>query len=250
MTREKTVSKLLAWAAEQIGYREGGDNYNQYAAMPEISRLLGWDAQNQPWCNIFVLAAFVCCFGLEAGAAMLYQRVGRGSALCRASAKFFKDAGAWHTRPEPGDVVFFYVSGAINHMGVVSRVYGGSVVTIEGNSADRVAERVYPLGADSIAGYGRPRWELAAEGTEEVPAGGGSGGKTCTAELPVVRGGSSGAATAACQTALRWQGFDPKWIDGEAGERTEAAIRAFQKSRGLTADGVCGAETWTALMKG
>ena len=73
-------------------------------------------------------------------------------------------------------------------------------------------------------------------------------GLSCTAAIPVVRRGDAGAAAAACQAALRHRGFDPVWIDGEAGERTERAIRAFQKSRGLTADGVCGAETWTALL--
>ena len=72
----------------------------------------------------------------------------------------------------------------------------------------------------------------------------------CAVRVPAVRRGDFGAAAAACQAALRQRGFDPVWIDGEAGARTESAIRAFQKSRGLTEDGVCGAATWTALLKG
>ncbi|MGH9281975.1 MAG: peptidoglycan-binding domain-containing protein, partial [Acidimicrobiales bacterium] len=33
------------------------------------------------------------------------------------------------------------------------------------------------------------------------------------------------------------------------GEHTEAAVRAFQRARGLRADGACGAQTWAALVE-
>ena len=35
--------------------------------------------------------------------------------------------------------------------------------------------------------------------------------------------------------------------DGIYGPKTEAALKAFQKSHGLTVDGVCGPATWTAI---
>ncbi len=70
----------------------------------------------------------------------------------------------------------------------------------------------------------------------------------CTPAIPLVRRGDTGAAVAACQAALRQRGFDPYWIDGEAGRRTEGAIRDFQARHALEQDGVCGAETWTALL--
>ena len=38
--------------------------------------------------------------------------------------------------------------------------------------------------------------------------------------------------------------------DGEAGSRTEKAIREFQTRYALEQDGICGAETWTALLGG
>lgn len=50
------------------------------------------------------------------------------------------------------------------------------------------------------------------------------------------------------QAALLTAGFDPKGEDGLAGANTYAAVRAFQSSRGLTADGVLRWETLKLLL--
>lgn len=49
------------------------------------------------------------------------------------------------------------------------------------------------------------------------------------------------------QQALKAAGFDPGPIDGIKGPRTIAAIRAFQRSRGLVVDGIVGPKTTAAL---
>jgi uncharacterized protein (TIGR02594 family) len=49
------------------------------------------------------------------------------------------------------------------------------------------------------------------------------------------------------QRALRAAGFDPGPIDGIAGPRTRAAIRAFQRAAGLVPDGIAGPRTRAAL---
>lgn len=262
MTIEQAKYKLLSYAMDQLGYRESGDNWNKYAAMPEMTELLGWDAQNQPWCNIFVNACFISCFGLEIGAAMLYQPIGSGSALCRASADFFKTAGAWIERgrmPDPGDVIFFYRSGEINHMGIVSRVAGGSIVTVEGNSGDSVAERCYSVGDGGIAGYGRPRWELAADGEDtppEDPAVDDAPEKVeprhYELSFPYLSKGDTGDAVWVLQTLLQAHNIScgPYGADRDFGTDTELAVRIYQRNHGLQADGIVGPETGAALFGG
>ena len=161
---DEAKRKLCAWVQSQVGTHEGENNWNIYANMPSLERLYGGRIQNAPWCDIFTDAAFISCFGLERGAAMTYQTIGGGSALCRDSAMYFSENGAFTFRPEIGAVIFFLIDGAINHMGIVTGVSGGSIFTVEGNVADQVSERCYSVNDPSIAGYGIPRWELVAGG--------------------------------------------------------------------------------------
>lgn len=58
---------------------------------------------------------------------------------------------------------------------------------------------------------------------------------------------SSGPDVTALQQALQKAGFPPGATDGSFGPGTEAAVLAFQRSKGLAADGVVGPNTATAL---
>lgn len=51
------------------------------------------------------------------------------------------------------------------------------------------------------------------------------------------------------QQALKNAGFYKGEIDGKIGSKTKIAIKAFQKSKGLSADGVVGQKTWNELSK-
>ena len=57
----------------------------------------------------------------------------------------------------------------------------------------------------------------------------------------------SGVSVSDVQRALRNAGFDPGPVDGKAGKKTKSALREFQRSKGLSADGVLGQKTWSAL---
>jgi peptidoglycan L-alanyl-D-glutamate endopeptidase CwlK len=63
----------------------------------------------------------------------------------------------------------------------------------------------------------------------------------------VLRFGDTGPAVKRLQKALLDAGFSPGAIDGEFFGGTEAAVRAFQMSEGLLADGVAGPRTQAAL---
>ena len=265
MTISEAKAKLVAWANAQVGYAEGTNNWNKYAEDLRLQQLYGWKAQNQPWCDLFTDAAFINCFGLSAAAAMTYQPIGAGSAACRYSAQFFKNAGAWYDTPEIGDVIFFFYSGQINHQGIVVSVGNGLVATVEGNSSDMVARRSYSIGSGNIAGYGRPRWSVVADQSsdaaeDETPA-------NPTADEPVVpaapafsycaytyavkvnllKKGCYGPQVANMQRLLRDHGFDPGEIDGKFGANTYEALMAFQTAAGIQIDGEWGGESFNAM---
>jgi peptidoglycan hydrolase-like protein with peptidoglycan-binding domain len=66
-------------------------------------------------------------------------------------------------------------------------------------------------------------------------------------DLPVLHKGAKGDHVPLLQVRLKAHGFDPGPIDGFFGERTDRAVRAFQRARGLKADGVVGPLTWGTL---
>lgn len=63
-----------------------------------------------------------------------------------------------------------------------------------------------------------------------------------------VRNGEYQEMVRAVQVALYCHGFNPQGTDAKFGKNTEAAVKAFQKSKGLTADGIAGKNTIMALM--
>src|SRR5262249_58068250 len=65
---------------------------------------------------------------------------------------------------------------------------------------------------------------------------------------PTIRSGSTGATVTAAQYLLNDEGYGPIVVDGQFGAQTQSAVVAFQTAKGLTADGIVGAHTWTALL--
>ena len=80
----------------------------------------------------------------------------------------------------------------------------------------------------------------------------GLNGNVPTTDKPTLRRGSSGEYVTLLQTQLIQRGYDlqPYGADGKFGTKTENAVKAFQKDNGLTADGICGKNTWSALDSG
>ena len=150
----------------------------------------------------------------------------------------------------PGDQIFFGTSlSNSTHTGLVEKVEGGCVYTIEGNSSDQVCRRRYALTDSCILGYGRPAYDSVPATpiapTEYVPV-----------TLPVLRRGMTALSIAAAQLLLIRHGYScsgsivngEEQLTGQFGSGTEEAVRSFQRAKGLTADGVIAADTWAALL--
>jgi len=61
------------------------------------------------------------------------------------------------------------------------------------------------------------------------------------------RQGSSGSTVRKIQQVLSEQGYYTYTVDGIYGSRTTAAVKKFQRAKGLTVDGICGTQTLSAL---
>jgi N-acetylmuramoyl-L-alanine amidase len=66
-------------------------------------------------------------------------------------------------------------------------------------------------------------------------------------ERPILRTGSRGAVVSELQAALKLLGYYTGTVDGIYGESTAIAVTQFQRSAGLTADGIVGPATWQRL---
>lgn len=121
------------------------------------------------------------------------------------------------------------------HMGHVG-IYQGDGYVIHAKGHDYGVVRT-PLSADPWTHYGIP------VGLYDEPY-----------QRPTLRRGDNNQYVKIMQTYLVNDGYKLKptksaadGCDGIFGQDTEATLMAFQADHGLTADGVCGPDTWTAL---
>jgi peptidoglycan hydrolase-like protein with peptidoglycan-binding domain len=69
-------------------------------------------------------------------------------------------------------------------------------------------------------------------------------------ELPILSKGTTGESVKALQTLLSGYGYScgKAGADGDFGNGTFQALKNYQKDKGLTIDGCCGAKTWSSLL--
>ena len=74
--------------------------------------------------------------------------------------------------------------------------------------------------------------------------------EVCKVELKVLRKGDKGNDVKALQTLLIGYGYScgGSGVDGSFGSATEKAVRAYQKAKGLSVDGIVGPATWPKLL--
>ena len=73
-------------------------------------------------------------------------------------------------------------------------------------------------------------------------------GPATLAGCPVLKKGSQGNITKLLQEKLVKLGYNTNGVDGIFGSGTYSAVREFQKTRGLSADGIVGQNTWRKLL--
>jgi peptidoglycan hydrolase-like protein with peptidoglycan-binding domain len=177
-----TASDLVAIARAEIGYLEkksnasldsktgnaGSKNYTKYARDLHNAGYYQANKNGYEWCEVFNDWCHWIASDKDARLAQdVICQTGLYGAGCTWSAKCYRDAGRWFTAPQVGDQAYFGTKGNEYHTGIVSKVEGGKVYIIEGNTSGAsgvvsngggVCEKSYPLGYAKIAGYGRPKY--------------------------------------------------------------------------------------------
>ena len=172
---EYYASELVKIAEGQIGYKEkasnsnldsktgnaGSANYTKYAR--DLAKI-GWFNGNKngyDWCAVFVCWCFQQLTKSMSKAMYLLCQTGPYGAGCTQSAYYYKQARRFDKAPRVGDQIFFdsATNGAFVHTGIVVKVNTDTVETVEGNSSNQVAKRVYLRSSPLINGYGHPRYD-------------------------------------------------------------------------------------------
>lgn len=147
----------------ELGYREKGGQHTKYGEW-YADRLSDAQYRNAPWCDMFIAWA--------AERADVAQYVGQ-FAWTPSHAAWFIRQNAWSDRPEPGALVFYDWSGGksykgVDHVGVVERVAGGKIYTIEAN-VDKVWLKRKVRTTEKVVGYGLPRKVKEATQARALP---------------------------------------------------------------------------------
>jgi hypothetical protein len=229
------VADMIAEAEKTIGWSDQNNTvrtpvhtwYNEKFGNPDPGKY-AWD-----WCD-----GWITYIAHKSGnqSAVVFGSNGH-FAYTVAHAQEFKDRGQWHVDTAgiaPGDIVFFDWNGsnnisAIDHVGLVVKVEGSSVHTIEGNIENAVRRKVRD--SSTIVGYGRPKYQ---GGTTPPPAGGGtvaqvnlaaSSWTACTARRRPPRTPAGRSPSAGRETASLGRTASGAWPRSTASPRTSPAPR-------------------------
>lgn len=251
----KVVEQAKAWLGKNEAdgsHREIIDVYNSQRPLPrgyKVKCKPNGDSTNDAWC-----ATLVSAVAVKLG----YTDIIPPECGCPQMINLFQKLGAWVENdayvPNPGDILFYDWQdngigdnlGSADHVGIVEKVEGDTITIIEGNYSKSVKRRTLKVNGRYIRGYGVPKYN--AETVVDKPTT--TKTEVCTVEVKVLRKGAKGDNVKALQILLIGRGYNcgSYGADGSFGAATENAVKAFQKAKGLTADGICGLMTWNKLL--
>ncbi len=283
-----TASKLIAIAEAEVGYLEkksnadldsktgnaGSKNYTKYARDLHKAGYYNGNKNGYSWCEVFVDWCHWIASGKDAKLAQeVISQTGLYGAGCTWSANCYRNAGRFFTSPQVGDQIYFGTKGNESHTGIVYKVDGTKVYTIEGNTSGAsgviangggVCKKSYALNYSKIVGYGRPNYDAEvvkpAYSQEQFIR---DVQKACGAAVDGIAGpetisktvtlseskNRSHAAVMAVQKRLKVLGYD----GGDCGiacVKFTAAVVGFQEDNGCWTDGEITArnKTWKKLL--
>ena len=236
------ADKIIEIAKAEIGVTESPKNSNKQKYGKE------YGVNGTAWCCQFVWWVFK-----HAGASPLFYGGGK-TAWVPSVRKHYTQKGKWIRRgngtPKPGDIIIFGNrddSGSGKHIGIITKVTSSTVYTVEGNTTKSgfsanggmVAAKSYSRSNSNIAGYCSIDYDDKEKETVEV-----------TVEM--LKKGSKGDNVKALQILLIGYGFNcgKYGTDGDFGSATDEAVKAYQKAKGLSVDGIVGKNTWNKLLGG
>lgn len=245
------ASEVIKLAQSWLGIKEGSAEhkalvnlYNSFLPHPRGYAIKVSDS----WC-----AMFIACLAIKLGITNIIPvecGCGEMIALCQKLGIWVEDDARV---PVPGDIIFYDWQdsgigdnkGWSDHVGLVEKVVGNTIIVIEGNINDSVGRRTVTVNAKSIRGYAVPKYE--PEKVSSSTSTSTSGGISIT--LDELEKGSKGKQVKTLQCVLTGYGYDLGTIDGIFGSKTEVAVKQYQKNNKLTADGIVGKKTWNSLLK-
>ena len=247
-------SKIVAQARSWIGCKETDgshqkiiDVYNSHTPRARNYKLQTTDA----WCAGFASACAIAC-----GATDIIPT----EVSCQKQIALFQEKGIWVEDdayvPQPGDYIFYDWQdtgagdnkGHSDHVGIVEKVENGVIAVIEGNYSNAVKRRTLKINGKYIRGYGVPKYDEEIHVEEPVSQ------EPVTihysVRLPRLEKGSKGNSVKALQILLIGYVYScgKYGVDGDFGGDTLAAVKDFQNSAGLSADGIVGPKTWEKLL--
>ena len=239
-----SAKSMLSWARRSLGWGEPNPCHRWYGARNGSYFARG----STPWCDMAITY-----WGYHSGN---YDEVcPRGDrAYTVWHAQDGQHLGSWHSGTasnirryaRPGTIYFCDWGGSnsvghIDHVGVCERNLGdGRLAGIEGNTADACRRRV--RGSEVIAGFWTPAY--SDSGKPAPSDGGGSSGNVAG----MLDRGDQGHDVEELQRDLNRLGWRLA-VDGDFGEKTEHAVRVFQRHHALEVDGIVGPKTKAAIDK-
>ena len=144
------MSDLIDVAKGELGYKASESN-TKYGK---------WYGTQGPWCAMFV-SWCANQAGVKTSVVPKFAYVPTGMT-------WFKNKGRYKGRgsytPKRNDIVFF---GGGNHVGIVEKVSGQTLHTIEGNTTNSVARRQYALSNSYVTGFGLVHEHITSSGTKK-----------------------------------------------------------------------------------